>query len=273
MQLRLLSLVLIFVHFMEYSDSQHASRSRRQRRTHPGVSHGCQGGCATCSDYNGCLSCKPKMFFFLERNGMKQIGVCLPACPSGYHGSRSPEINKCLKCKADCDACFEKNFCTKCKAGFYLHMGRCLEICPEEFEPNDQLMECIPVVHCIVGEWSQWTPCSKRGKTCGFKRGEESRSREVVRQPSTRGDTCPVTTEKRTCVVKRKKCRKAEKRGKEERRKRPAKGENHESRHDERDTKRDTDTRGASENKNKTEHRRKKAQGKHHTSTAGSSGH
>ncbi|KAH1172783.1 hypothetical protein KIL84_016622, partial [Mauremys mutica] len=62
---------------------------------HPNVSQGCQGGCATCSDYNGCLSCKPRLFFVLERIGMKQIGVCLSSCPSGYFGTRYPEINKC----------------------------------------------------------------------------------------------------------------------------------------------------------------------------------
>lgn len=62
---------------------------------HPNVSQGCQGGCATCSDYNGCLSCKPRLFFVLERIGMKQIGVCLSSCPSGYYGTRYPDINKC----------------------------------------------------------------------------------------------------------------------------------------------------------------------------------
>lgn len=66
---------------------------------HPNVSQGCQGGCATCSDYNGCLSCKPRLFFVLERIGMKQIGVCLSSCPSGYYGTRYPDINKCAsKC-------------------------------------------------------------------------------------------------------------------------------------------------------------------------------
>lgn len=67
---------------------------------HPNVSQGCQGGCATCSDYNGCLSCKPRLFFVLERIGMKQIGVCLSSCPSGYYGTRYPDINKCAsKCR------------------------------------------------------------------------------------------------------------------------------------------------------------------------------
>lgn len=62
-----------------------------------GVSWGCHGGCLTCSAANGCLSCKPRFFFFLERSGMRQVGVCVSSCPSGYYGtrSRSPDMNKC----------------------------------------------------------------------------------------------------------------------------------------------------------------------------------
>lgn len=61
-----------------------------------GVSSGCQqGGCLTCSDYNGCLSCKPRFFMHLERIGMKQIGVCMTSCPLGFYGTRSPERNTC----------------------------------------------------------------------------------------------------------------------------------------------------------------------------------
>ncbi|KAK4823888.1 hypothetical protein QYF61_007836 [Mycteria americana] len=112
---------------------------------HPNVSQGCQGGCATCSDYNGCLSCKPRLFFVLERIGMKQIGVCLSSCPSGYYGTRYPDINKCAKCKADCDTCFTRNFCTKCKSGFYLYSGKCLEKCPDGLEANNHTMECTSI--------------------------------------------------------------------------------------------------------------------------------
>uniref|UniRef100_A0A4W3ICQ0 R-spondin 3 n=1 Tax=Callorhinchus milii TaxID=7868 RepID=A0A4W3ICQ0_CALMI len=145
------------------------------------VGQGCPNGCDRCSEYNGCLSCKPRLFFFLERNGMRQTGVCLSSCPSGYYGIRTREMNKCTRCRADnCDTCFNKNFCTKCKAGFYLHKGRCFDICPEGFTPNNQTME----LHCEVSEWSLWSPCTKRGKTCGFRKGSESRSREIVQRSS-----------------------------------------------------------------------------------------
>uniref|UniRef100_A0A674J2Q1 R-spondin-3 n=1 Tax=Terrapene triunguis TaxID=2587831 RepID=A0A674J2Q1_9SAUR len=208
MQVRLISWFFITLNLMEYIGTQHASRVRRQGRMHPNVSQGCQGGCATCSDYNGCLSCKPRLFFVLERIGMKQIGVCLSSCPSGYFGTRYPEINKCTKCKADCDTCFTKNFCTKCKSGFYLHNGKCLENCPQGLEPNNHTMECTSIVHCEASEWSPWSSCTKKGKTCGFKRGNETRVREIVQHPSAQGNPCPATSENRKCIVQRKRCQK-----------------------------------------------------------------
>ncbi|XP_054053159.1 R-spondin-3 isoform X1 [Rissa tridactyla] len=208
MQLRLISWFFITLNFMEYIGSHHASRVRRQGRMHSNVSQGCQGGCATCSDYNGCLSCKPRLFFVLERIGMKQIGVCLSSCPSGYYGTRYPDINKCAKCKADCDTCFTRNFCTKCKSGFYLYSGKCLEKCPDGLEANNHTMECTSIVHCEASEWSPWSPCTKKGKTCGFKRGNEVRVREIVQHPSARGNPCPATSESRKCIVQRKRCQK-----------------------------------------------------------------
>ncbi|OXB64475.1 hypothetical protein ASZ78_015959 [Callipepla squamata] len=87
---------------------------------------------------------------------MKQRGVCLSSCPSGYYGTRYPDINKCARasvfcppciteCKADCDTCFTRNFCTKCKSGFYLHSGKCLEKCPDGLEANNHTMECASI--------------------------------------------------------------------------------------------------------------------------------
>ncbi|XP_041043707.1 R-spondin-3 [Carcharodon carcharias] len=222
MQFRLISVVLILLNCMEYMGSQNASRGRRHRRTNANVSQSCPKGCDRCSEYNGCLSCKPRLFFFLERNGMSQTGVCLSSCPSGYYGIRTPEMNKCTRCRADnCDTCFNKNFCTKCKPGFYLHRGRCFDICPDEFIPNNQTMECTPVVHCEVSEWSAWSPCTKRGKTCGFRRGSETRKRDIVQFPSAHGNPCPKITESRKCTVQKKRCPTGEKgnKGKEKNKK------------------------------------------------------
>ncbi|XP_026875088.2 R-spondin-3 [Electrophorus electricus] len=140
MQLQLISLVLI-LHCMEYINCQHhTSRHRQHKRGNPG----CTGGCLTCSLYNGCLTCLPKLFFHLERDGMKQIGVCLASCPKSFFGTRSPEKNYCSKCDSECDTCFDKNFCTRCRAGSYLHKGKCQESCPDDLVPSDTKRECVP---------------------------------------------------------------------------------------------------------------------------------
>ena len=75
---------------------KNASALLRMSTEISGVNSGCQqSGCLTCSDYNGCLSCKPRFFMHLERNGMKQIGVCMTSCPPGFYGTRSPDRNTC----------------------------------------------------------------------------------------------------------------------------------------------------------------------------------
>uniref|UniRef100_H3BBH9 R-spondin 1 n=1 Tax=Latimeria chalumnae TaxID=7897 RepID=H3BBH9_LATCH len=167
----------------------------------------CAKGCDLCSEYNGCLKCSPKLFILLERNDIRQIGICLPSCPMGYFGVRNPEMNKCIKCKIEnCEACFSRNFCTKCKEGLYLHKGRCYSSCPEGFAAANGTMECSSPAQCEMSEWSPWGPCMKRKKLCGFKKGTEERTRTVLQAPSGDPSTCPPTTESRRCTVQKKLC-------------------------------------------------------------------
>ncbi|XP_041797636.1 R-spondin-3 [Chelmon rostratus] len=316
MQLQLISFVLIILHCMDYTGcQQHSSSRHRQHKQISGVSSGCQqGGCLTCSDYNGCLSCKPRFFMHLERIGMKQIGVCMTSCPPGFYGTRSPERNTCTKCRSECDSCFNKNFCTRCRAGFFLHLGKCQEncpeglvrsdtqrecvpkcpaecescvnsetctrcrpglyqlsgrchhVCPEDYEPNDKLMDCTAQVHCEVGEWSEWSPCSRPGRTCGFRRGQETRTRQVIQYPSPFGNPCPEVSEIKECLVKRRKCpggrRKNERRERRNRNNRKDKesqeGRRERKREREREREREAGEREDSDNRNKTEHRHRR---------------
>ncbi|XP_016136658.1 R-spondin-3-like [Sinocyclocheilus grahami] len=309
MQLQLISIVLI-LHCMEYTNCQHHGSRHRLHKQGSGVSsQGCQGGCQTCSVYNGCLTCKPKLFIHLERDGMRQIGVCLASCPNGFYGTRSPDRNDCIKCGSECDSCFNRNFCLRCRAGSYLHKGKCMEscpdelmpsdtkkecvpacpadcdscqnsdtctrcapghyllhgqchhVCPDEFEPND-LMECIPTVHCEVGEWSEWGPCSRSGKTCGFKWGEETRIRKVLQNSSPMGSPCPTISDKRECFVKRRRCKpKGQRRGEKKKRFNLQEKENAEARRErKREREKETIDREDSESRNKTEHRRRRDQ-------------
>ncbi|KAK2717092.1 hypothetical protein QYM36_007287 [Artemia franciscana] len=48
--------------------------------------------------------------------------------------------------------------------------------------------------NCIVGEWSEWSPCSKE---CGI--GESLRTRPVIRAPKRGGNPCPELEEKKWC--------------------------------------------------------------------------
>ncbi|MGH0174623.1 UNVERIFIED_CONTAM: hypothetical protein FKN15_068561 [Acipenser sinensis] len=169
----------------------------------------CPKGCELCSEYNGCLKCLPKLFILLERNDIRQIGICLPSCPVGYFGVRNPEMNKCTKCKIDnCEACFSRNFCTKCKEGLYLHKGRCYSSCPEGFAALNGTVECSSVVQCELGEWGSWGPCTKKGKLCGFKKGTQNRTRESLQPPLAEPSLCPPETENRMCTVQKKPCAK-----------------------------------------------------------------
>lgn len=79
-------------------------RSLPRPPSHPGSvlavsaegSQACAKGCELCSEVNGCLKCSPKLFILLERNDIRQVGVCLPSCPPGYFDARNPDVNKCI---------------------------------------------------------------------------------------------------------------------------------------------------------------------------------
>uniref|UniRef100_A0A1A8D4J0 R-spondin homolog n=1 Tax=Nothobranchius kadleci TaxID=1051664 RepID=A0A1A8D4J0_NOTKA len=125
--------------------------------------------------------------------------------------------NRCKQCKIDnCEACFNRNFCTKCKEGLYSHSGRCYVSCPPGLHTDNETMECIGqrASECELGEWSQWSSCMKKNKTCGFKRGSQSRVRSPLPQihspdpsPSlVTSQTCVPEAERRQCNVTRTPC-------------------------------------------------------------------
>ncbi|XP_071760248.2 R-spondin-3-like [Centroberyx gerrardi] len=246
--MRVPSLIWI-LNIMSLTKGQDNTKILRYRRS-SAVSRLCQAGCATCSALNGCLSCKPRLFFHLELDGMRQRGVCLSSCPRGHYGLRSPHISTCTRCKEDCASCFNKNFCTRCRPGHFLFRGKCEDscpngltanttlreciecpvgcelcvrrnmcvrcradlyflhgqchpTCPKGFEPDVQLIQCNPQVHCEVGEWGKWGPCVRKGSLRAYRRGEETRTRDVLRSPSVYGDPCPHVSEWRKCVIKK----------------------------------------------------------------------
>ncbi|XP_053122854.1 R-spondin-1 isoform X1 [Hemicordylus capensis] len=190
------------------SGSSRAQKGKRQRRISTEMSQGCAKGCDLCSEFNGCLRCSPKLFILLERNDIRQIGICLPSCPLGYFGIRNPDMNKCIKCKIEnCEDCFSRNFCTKCREGLYLHKGRCYASCPESYSAANGTTECSSPAQCEMSTWGPWGACSKKRKLCGFRRGNQERTRKIL-QPVPPGDVsmCPATIELRRCTVPRSQC-------------------------------------------------------------------
>ena len=64
---------------------------------------------------------------------------------------------------------------------------------------------------CKLGEWSQWGSCMKKNKTCGFKKGSQSRVRSPLLQvagsdASPPSEACAPQTEKKKCVVNKTPC-------------------------------------------------------------------
>lgn len=51
----------------------------------------------------------------------------------------------------DCEHCFSRDFCTKCKPGFKLHKGKCL-------------------IHCPEGTFAHQTDCLGKWKNCNIWR-------------------------------------------------------------------------------------------------------
>ncbi|KAL4629793.1 R-spondin-2-like [Arapaima gigas] len=205
MRFRLFSLALVVLNCVEYGHCQ-SPRWRRSRRATNGSSTMCRG-CSICSKDNGCLSCQPKMFLFLRREGMRQYGECLHSCPPGFYGMRGLDFSICSRCRLqNCESCFSKDFCTKCTLGFYSHKGRCFEECPEGFSLLEESMECVE--GCEVGPWSDWGACALKNRTCGFKWGLETRTRQIVKKPPRDTMPCPTIAESRRCKMTKRHCRK-----------------------------------------------------------------
>uniref|UniRef100_A0A3B4TNH6 R-spondin 4 n=1 Tax=Seriola dumerili TaxID=41447 RepID=A0A3B4TNH6_SERDU len=161
-------------------------------------------GCLECSRDNGCVRCPERLFLFLQREGMSHHGTCLHACPAGHYGQRGKDINRCMKCRSvDCEHCFSRDFCTKCKPGFHLYKGKCLTSCPEGTLPHntDCLEDCLLAP---AAEWSEWSSCLRDGVTCGFRWGKQTRTRGGSRTPEEKAALlCPSHSETQRCRMRK----------------------------------------------------------------------
>ncbi|XP_071393886.1 R-spondin-4 [Centroberyx affinis] len=191
------------------------SGAAHKRSAHRETSEDCRS-CLECSRDNGCVRCPERLFLFLQRDGMSHHGTCLHACPAGHYGQRGKDINRCMKCRSsDCEHCFSRDFCTKCKPGFQLHKGKCLSRCPEGTfaHQTDCLEDCLLAP---LGEWSDWSACLRNGVSCGFRWGKQTRTRVGGLSGGTpeekAASLCPSQSETQRCRMK-KKCPTGEREG------------------------------------------------------------
>ncbi|KAM9859272.1 R-spondin-4 [Aulostomus maculatus] len=178
----------------------------QKQSAHRETSEDCRS-CLECSRDNGCVRCPERLFLFLQRVGISHHGTCLHACPAGHYGQRGKDINRCMKCRSlDCEHCFSRDFCTKCKPGFQLYKGKCLTSCPEGTFSHQT--DCLEDCHLApLGEWSAWSVCLRDGVTCGFRWGKQTRTRGVMqsgRVPEGQAaSVCPSHSETQRCRMKK----------------------------------------------------------------------
>ncbi|XP_008319042.1 R-spondin-4 [Cynoglossus semilaevis] len=160
--------------------------------------------CLECSRDNGCVRCPERLFLFLQRDGMSHHGTCLHACPTGHYGQRGKDINRCMRCRSlDCEHCFSRDFCTKCRSGFQLFKGKCVTTCPKGTfaHQTDCLENCL---FAPMGDWSEWSVCLRNGATCGFRWGRQMRNRGNKTLEERTTWTCSSVSETRRCRMKKK---------------------------------------------------------------------
>ncbi|XP_062925415.1 R-spondin-2-like [Mobula hypostoma] len=161
--------------------------------------------CRECSMENGCLSCQHRLFLLIQREGIRQRGECVHVCPVGHYSLRGKEVNHCLRCKArNCEMCFSREFCIKCSPDHYLLKGKCYMACPEGSAPQDQPMDCVD--GCMLGSWSAWSPCIRNQRTCGYKWGWETRTRQELSASENLSEPCVALKMTRKCRIKNRHC-------------------------------------------------------------------
>ncbi|XP_070194731.1 R-spondin-2-like [Littorina saxatilis] len=137
---------------------------------------------------------------FLYRQNMRQIGICTPSCPLGYYGVRHQYYSTCNRCHIDhCQACFSRHYCTRCQDPYMAFQGQCIEQCPEGLYYANYSKDCQERVDCIPGPWSQWSVCSRNGRTCGYKWGVQTRTRQILQPPSPNGQACTALSRSQRC--------------------------------------------------------------------------
>ncbi|XP_054672349.1 R-spondin-2 isoform X2 [Grus americana] len=119
----------------------------------------------------------------------------------------NPICKGCLSCSKDngCIRCQHKLFFFLRREGMRQY-GECLHSCPSGYYGlrTPDMNRCSK--GCEVGQWSEWGTCSRNNKTCGFKWGLETRTRQIVKKPAKDTIPCPTIAESRRCKMAMRHC-------------------------------------------------------------------
>jgi len=90
----------------------------------------CPEGCATCSNYSTCGTCKDSKILF--------NGSCIDKCSDGYYYNQVSK--ECKNCHNTCQTCIDDtDNCTKCTYNTFLLDGKCLTYCPINYYIGNDL--------------------------------------------------------------------------------------------------------------------------------------
>lgn len=160
----------------------------------------CPLGCASCSTYNGCVTCYGTHFLLLRWYGIRQTGQCVRKCPTGFYGRRVRGHGKCFACELEnCEACSNQTTCSSCIAPLFAANGRCVSKCPKSRPHPTEKRVCQKRINCEVGPWSQWGLCVSDNTTCASEYGCKTRRRQILQKPSPNGRKCPKAVQRKTC--------------------------------------------------------------------------
>ncbi|ELK37586.1 R-spondin-2 [Myotis davidii] len=119
----------------------------------------------------------------------------------------NPTCKGCLSCSKDngCSRCQQKLFFFLRREGMRQY-GECLQSCPSGYYGHraPDMNRCAQ--GCEVGHWSEWGTCSRNNRTCGFKWGLETRTRQIVKKPAKDTIPCPTIAESRRCKMAMRHC-------------------------------------------------------------------
>ncbi|XP_043565969.1 R-spondin-4 isoform X1 [Chiloscyllium plagiosum] len=190
--------------FMLYCGTASSGKQSTEHKGNTSSLQNCRS-CKECSPDNGCLTCQQRLFLLIKREGIRQQGECVHACPVGHYSIRGQATNRCLRCKTvNCESCFSREFCIRCKSEHYLLKGKCYNTCPKGTASHARLMECVD--GCDVGPWGEWGPCLKNQQTCGFKWGLETRTRQILTAWPKEWEPCVALSMSRKCRIKARYC-------------------------------------------------------------------